>query len=58
MTLPTVPFYGRHLCIDIDSLQQLASQRSLPPGLEQRRDSLGQFVSHRQIPEKKDQGQE
>jgi hypothetical protein len=57
MTVPTLPFYARHQCIDQEDLQQLAAQRYLPPSLEQRRDSQGQYMSHRDIPEKKAQDQ-
>ena len=50
MIVPTVPFYGRALCVDQGSLQDLAAQRDLPLCQQQPRDDQGQFKSHRDIP--------
>ncbi len=43
--------YAPHRAIDLDSLQQQAAQRDLPPGQEQRRDRQGQYQSHRDLPD-------
>jgi hypothetical protein len=53
MSIPTS--YVPSCSVSIESLQKLAAQRDLPLGQEQRRDSQGQFVSHRDISETKRQ---
>ena len=50
MTTPTIPFAPR-CSISVESLREAAAQRDLAPGLEQRRDGQGQFVSHRDLPD-------
>ncbi len=55
---PSIPFTTvRDRAIDLNTIRYLAAQRDLPPSLEQRRDSQGQFVSHRDLPGKKAQDQ-
>ena len=37
--------------IDQDSIRDRAIERVVPPGLEQRRDSEGKYMSHRDLPD-------
>ena len=50
MTTPTIPFTPR-CSISVESLQEAAAQRDVALGQEQRRDSQGQFLSHRDLPD-------
>ena len=49
---PTIPFTTvRERAIDLDSLRNREIERVVPPGLEQRRDSDGKYLSHQDLPD-------
>ncbi|HEY0785459.1 MAG TPA: hypothetical protein VGD62_06270 [Acidobacteriaceae bacterium] len=51
MTNPVTPFFARHACVDMASVEEQASQREQSCSLIQRRASDGTFVSHDDVPE-------
>jgi hypothetical protein len=47
---PIIPLYSQGACIDLDLVKEQATQRAVPSSLQQRRDHLGQYVSHTTVP--------
>lgn len=45
MTFPNIPFFPRHLTVDMESLKQFEAERLAPPVVEQPRDEKGQYKS-------------